>query len=469
MKVDIAIITALRKELDAVLRQPNPYTWETVRGKPKSLRRYHVTQNNAGHRIAAVQASSMGQVQAALVASDVIADCSPKIILLVGIAAGIDNNINLGDVVISNQIIDYELAKLTDNGENPHSHVYKSNAELLANLREFRDSGWTTRVRVPRPDGSSNTLPVVHPPGDIFCGNKVIADSETIITLKRRFSKAIALEMESVGIASRLDQIGDPPFFVMIKGICDKADSIKNDRWQEYAAEVAAAYAMSFLDSFELAGAGAGFHPKSEEEIEKETAQIIDFVASDPISIQDYQHELVTQIVKASLREVSDVLSGRYQTNLSHGQQFLLRASALFGRASNIFATSLDTVSTFWTNPNNRAEAREYLRHQAPSGRAARLFVFSNADTAHNYAKVLDGHDRSYQNVFICSMQRYQQILEGICEGCQVDQLINRDFAILQYEENNSMRNLLAELDEKSLEYKEINLDQPEEINYRAF
>jgi nucleoside phosphorylase len=467
MKVDVAIITALKKELDAVLRQHD--SWKTVRGKPKSIRLYHVTQNRAGHRIAAVQASSMGQLQAALVASDVLSDCSPKVILLVGIAAGIGKNINLGDVVVSEQLIDYELGKLTDSGEFPRFPVYQSNSALLASLRDFRDSSWTAKVKVPRPDGSFNTLPIVHPPGDVFCGNKVVADSQTITRLLNYFPKAIALEMESVGIASRLAQMGEPPHFAMIKGICDKGDPSKGDNWQEYAAEVAAAYATSFLDSFELIGAGTGFHPKSDHEIEEETAQIIDFVASDPISIQGHQHDLVKQIVKASLREVSDILSGRYQTNLSHGQQFLLRASALFGNASTIYATSLDTVSTFWTNPNNRAEAREYLRHQASSGNAMRLFVFSNSDIAHNYAKVLDWHERSYKNVFVCSMQKYQQILEEICGGCHPDQLINRDFAVLQYANQNIYRNLLAELDEKSLEYKEIDLDHPDEINYRAF
>lgn len=61
MKVDVAIITALKKELDAVLRQYD--SWKTVGGKPKSIRRYHITKNRAGHRIAAVQASSIDLLQ----------------------------------------------------------------------------------------------------------------------------------------------------------------------------------------------------------------------------------------------------------------------------------------------------------------------------------------------------------------------------------------------------------------------
>ncbi|MFN9872903.1 MAG: hypothetical protein ACK55E_15925 [Cyanobacteriota bacterium] len=467
MKVDVAIITALRKELDAILHQYS--SWQTVNGRPKSIRRYHITKNESGLRIAAVQAQRMGQVNASLIASDVLADCSPQIILLIGIAAGIGNDINLGDVVVSDQLIDYEIGKLTDSGEFPRFPVYKSSAALLAQLTNFKDHEWTRRITKPRPDGIHTTLPIAHPPGDVFCGNKVVADSKTISRLLGHFPKAIALEMESIGIASRLEQIGEPPGFAMIKGICDKGDPLKGDGWQEYAADVAAAYTASFLEQIELIGGGKRIRAKNDDDIEEETAHIIDFVASDPVSLQSFQHDLVKQIVKASLREVNDILLGRYQANLGHGQQFLLRAKALFGNATSIYATNLDTVSTFWTNTSNRYEAREYLKHQAPNGKASRLFVFSDADSAHNHANILDWHDHSYGNVFICSLEQYRRFLDEVCGSMRPDQLLNRDFAVLQYENKGLCNNIFAALDDKSLEYQEIYLDQPGEIDYKAY
>ena len=36
---------------------------------------------------------------------------------------------------------------------------------------------------------------------------------------------------------------------IVIRGICDYADSHKNDAWQDYAACVAAAYAKALLDT----------------------------------------------------------------------------------------------------------------------------------------------------------------------------------------------------------------------------
>lgn len=56
-----------------------------------------------------------------------------------------------------------------------------------------------------------------------------------------------AVEMEGSGIAdaSWSLKVG----YMAIRGICDYADSNKNDRWQEYAAMVAAAYTRALLES----------------------------------------------------------------------------------------------------------------------------------------------------------------------------------------------------------------------------
>ncbi len=45
-------------------------------------------------------------------------------------------------------------------------------------------------------------------------------------------------EMEAAGLMNEFPCL-------VIRGICDYADSHKNDDWQEYASTVAAAYAMS--------------------------------------------------------------------------------------------------------------------------------------------------------------------------------------------------------------------------------
>ncbi|KAL6693319.1 ankyrin repeat-containing domain protein [Trichoderma pleuroticola] len=77
--------------------------------------------------------------------------------------------------------------------------------------------------------------------GLIASGNMVIKDAQFRNQLNERFSKKIlCVEMEAAGL------MNDFPCLV-IRGICDYADSHKNKAWQEYAAAVAAAFAKELL------------------------------------------------------------------------------------------------------------------------------------------------------------------------------------------------------------------------------
>jgi len=80
--------------------------------------------------------------------------------------------------------------------------------------------------------------PVAHY-GVIASGNQVVKDAAVCDRLRDAFH-ALCVEMEAAGL------MNDFPCIV-IRGICDYADSHKNDSWQKYAALVAAAYAKEFL------------------------------------------------------------------------------------------------------------------------------------------------------------------------------------------------------------------------------
>jgi nucleoside phosphorylase len=73
--------------------------------------------------------------------------------------------------------------------------------------------------------------------GTIASGNQVIKDGEIRDSLGK---DCLCFEMEAAGL------MNDFPCLV-IRGICDYADSHKNKRWQNYAAAVAAAYAKELL------------------------------------------------------------------------------------------------------------------------------------------------------------------------------------------------------------------------------
>lgn len=84
-------------------------------------------------------------------------------------------------------------------------------------------------------------VPRVHY-GVIASGNKLVKDAaERDKILELVGEDCICLEMEAAGLMNSFPCL-------VIRGICDYADSHKNDDWQEYAAATAAAYAKEFLE-----------------------------------------------------------------------------------------------------------------------------------------------------------------------------------------------------------------------------
>ncbi|KAH7056979.1 nucleoside phosphorylase domain-containing protein [Macrophomina phaseolina] len=112
------------------------------------------------------------------------------------------------------------------------SHVASSDDEdKCAKCDHYREI-----CRNPR----SSTNPVIHY-GTIASGNSVVKDAISRKEIQTSLSQdCLCLEMEAAGLMN---------FFpcLVVRGICDYADAHKNDRWQNYAAATAAAFAKSLL------------------------------------------------------------------------------------------------------------------------------------------------------------------------------------------------------------------------------
>ncbi|KAL5084923.1 hypothetical protein Trisim1_011277 [Trichoderma cf. simile WF8] len=92
---------------------------------------------------------------------------------------------------------------------------------------------------IKRKDRSSN--PAIHY-GVIASGNSVIKDSVSRHEILQRLEeRCICFEMEAAGLMNHFPCL-------VIRGICDYADAHKNDRWQNYAAATAAAFAKELLN-----------------------------------------------------------------------------------------------------------------------------------------------------------------------------------------------------------------------------
>lgn len=226
--------------------------------------------------------------------------------LLVGIAGGVpspEHDVRLGDVVVSEPrgafggVVEYDFGKTVEGGQFRRTFrpLNKPSEQLLGGLSkvksEYPDAGgggleakrYVEEILVRQPEevefarypghdvlyaadydhrGGSSCLtcdsgqivhrrprasdaPVVHY-GLVASGNQVMRHGLSRDQL-REVGDVLCYEMEAAGLM-------DAAPFLVIRGICDYADSHKEKSWQNYAALMAAAYAKVFLSVLLLPG-----------------------------------------------------------------------------------------------------------------------------------------------------------------------------------------------------------------------
>ncbi|KAH7140533.1 hypothetical protein B0J13DRAFT_527257 [Dactylonectria estremocensis] len=270
---------------------PNSYTWGRV-----------------GHHnivIASLPAGVYGTTSAATTASSLLSSVPHiRFGLLVGIGGGIarpdhGRDVRLGDVVVSQPdgthggVVQYDLGKAKP------SHIWERKGSLnmpptallnaLANLQaehgimaskipDLLQAMWKTSPRMkeagndftyqgsehdrlfgPKYDHVEGTTCDMCPAswevkrcqrdtvdtkihyGVIASGNTLVKDATTRDSISNVIGEqCLCVEMEAAGLMNHFPCL-------VIRGICDYADSHKNDRWQRYASATAAAFAVELL------------------------------------------------------------------------------------------------------------------------------------------------------------------------------------------------------------------------------
>ena len=243
--------------------------------------------------IACLPAGQTGTTSAAEVAVQMKAKfISIRFGLMVGIGGGVPSDksdIRLGDVVVSQPymkhggVVQYDFGKTTSSGfvrtsylNTPPTILLNALVKLQANntrrrsvLMEYlsalscvpefaRDNAGpdilfeSTYNHVGGPTCEKCSIDrllertkrgsqeiIVHY-GTIASGNQVIRDGVTRDRLSSELGGVLCFEMEAAGLMNSFPCL-------VIRGICDYADSHKNKRWQPYAAATAAAYAREVL------------------------------------------------------------------------------------------------------------------------------------------------------------------------------------------------------------------------------
>lgn len=252
---DLAVICALEKpEFEELLKLP----WNWSAAKPIDDNTFVRTGRfQVGPRSFSVVGcfpSRMGMIATALLSAKVISLLRPRLIAMCGICAGVKGKVQIGDVLLADPAWDFQSGKRLKNEEGstfaiaPHqlhvpvlirSHVeqLRGDAAALGAMSENFGSDFSGKTRI-----------VVAP---VASGSAVIADGTTIESIKSQHRELSGVEMEIYGMYAAAASASHPqPKAFALKGVCDFANSDKNDQFQRYAAYASANVLRLLMERF---------------------------------------------------------------------------------------------------------------------------------------------------------------------------------------------------------------------------
>lgn len=195
----------------------------------------------------AIAELGMGAERAAALSTQLINWLHPEAVFFVGVAGGLKDDIELGDVVVGTQVYEIHGGKQTPEGflvrpkALPGSHALEQAARSAV-----RDM----------PDVRAHFVPIA-------TGDVVLADAESEIAqfIRRNYNDAGAIEMEGVG-AAQAAHLNGQLHALVIRGISDHADAAKHEAdtagSQERAAAQAASVAVAVLRKHRPRGGASG-------------------------------------------------------------------------------------------------------------------------------------------------------------------------------------------------------------------
>lgn len=213
----IAIVSAMREELHALHEDFHNANVQCVAGRDFHIGTLH------GHD-AVLVLSGIGKVAAATTTALLLDRFDVRAVLFTGVAGGLRDGINVGDVVIGDALLQHDLdaSPIFPRWEVP----------LTGKSRFTADATWSdTLARAARSSGHA-----VHR-GLIVSGDRFVATSAESAALRAALPDALAVEMEGAAVAQVCHDFARP--FAVMRTISDRADDSAPIDFSRFVAEVA--------------------------------------------------------------------------------------------------------------------------------------------------------------------------------------------------------------------------------------
>lgn len=218
MNMTIAIIGAMEEEVTLLREKMENRTVETIAGCEYTL------GTIAGEKVILLR-SGIGKVNAAMSTSILLVKYKPDYVINTGSAGGFHPQLNVGDIVISDEVRHHDVDVTAfgyEYGQVPQlPPAFEANGELVQIAQKAA--------------AEINEVQVVT--GLIATGDSFMSDPKRVEAIKDKFVHLQAVEMEAAAIAQVAYQFGTP--FVIIRALSDIAGKESDLSFEQFLEKAA--------------------------------------------------------------------------------------------------------------------------------------------------------------------------------------------------------------------------------------
>lgn len=267
--VDIAVLTARSNELVAVLDAldiPHEKEERTENGTVYFRGSLHSRRAGRNYHLVVTCIGGAGNYDASAATEGLISSHRPQVVILAGMAAGIREKVLIGEVVFSDRIVAYEPGAVvaSDRGQPSHferrPEIERLPHAMNQDVITYRPDASRLEARFRQLGKDFPSLPdemgkalrdfiasaIVVSIRTIASGEKLLRDPEMLQTIRReQHGKVEVGEMEAAGFVAACRRANVP--WLVIRGISDFGDQLKDDSFHDFAAYTAATVLADFL------------------------------------------------------------------------------------------------------------------------------------------------------------------------------------------------------------------------------
>ena len=246
-------------------------------------------------------AGQMGTLPAMHAATRLLRFAEVKVLVLLGLAGGLDSNVQVGDVVVAEEVNEFQAnskAQSTGGGYEVHysGRHWPLEFAIKEVVRHFEHScpqgfsKWQEQVTrdfaelsIPKRD-TVCSLPATLHIGPIASGNIVAASSAFVEEVRRINRKFLAIDMEAAGVTFTATERVHRVQWLVVRGVSDRADENKKalddekGAWRRYCVRNAIGFLWNLLaweDFIAACGLKSSAEGKSEQHLESDLLPMV--------------------------------------------------------------------------------------------------------------------------------------------------------------------------------------------------